>query len=84
MWNILVWVVIGGLAGWAASSVTKTGDKGLVGNIILGVIGAFVGGLAIELLGGEGFTGFNLWSFLVAFVGALLLLVIKRALSGRK
>lgn len=85
MWSIIVWVVIGGLAGWAASKVSKSDkDRGVLGNILLGIVGAFVAGLAIQLLGGEGFTGFNLWSFFVAFIGALIVLAIKRSLEGRK
>lgn len=83
MWSIIVWVVIGGLAGWAASRIAKTEDKGLLGNIILGVLGAFLSGFAIELLGGEGFTGFNVWSFVVALVGALILISLKRLFTKK-
>ncbi len=82
MWSIFVWIIVGGLAGWAASAVVKgEGDKGVLGNIIVGIIGGLVGGFLFEILGGTGFTGFNLWSFLVAFGGAVIVLLVKRALS---
>lgn len=85
LWEIITWVVIGGLAGWVASIITKTDAKqGLLGNIVAGVIGGVVGGFLIGLLGGEGFTGFNVWSFIVALVGAVVVLAIWKAISGRK
>jgi len=75
--GILAWIVLGGLAGWIASIITgNNASQGIVGNIIVGVIGAFIGGFLINLLGGEGITGFNLWSLLVAVMGATLLLFI--------
>lgn len=85
LWDIVVWIVIGGLAGWVASMITGTNaGQGIVGNIVAGVIGAFVGGFLFGLLGGAGFTGFNLWSFIVALVGAVVVLFIWKAITGRK
>ena len=57
--------------------------QGLLGNIIAGVIGGVVGGWVFGLFGGAGVTGFNLWSFLVAVVGAVIVLFIWKAISGR-
>lgn len=83
IWGIVTWIVVGGLAGWVASMITGTNaSQGLVGNIVAGVIGAFVGGFLVELLGGTGFTGFNLWSFIVALIGAVVVLFVWRALTG--
>ena len=83
VWDIITWVVIGGLAGWVASIITRTdASQGLLGNIVAGIIGGFVGGFIMELLGGSGFTGFNLWSFIVALIGAIIVLFIWRAISG--
>ena len=83
--GIISWIVVGGFAGWVASMITKTNaSQGLLGNIIAGVIGGVVGGFVFGLLGGSGFTGFNLWSFLVALVGAVIVLAIWKALTGRK
>lgn len=84
-WDIITWIVVGGLAGWVASMITKTNaSMGVVGNIIAGIIGAFVGGFLVGLIGGSGFTGFNIWSFVVALIGAVVVLLIWRAITGRK
>lgn len=77
--GILAWIVLGGLAGWFASMIAgNNAEQGIVGNIIVGIIGAFIGGFLFSLLGGEGITGFNLWSLIVAVLGATLLLFILR------
>jgi len=79
------WIVLGGLAGWVASMIMGNNkSQGLLGNIIVGIIGGLVGGFVFGLLGGSGVTGFNLWSFLVALVGAIILLFIWRLITGRK
>lgn len=71
------WIIIGGLAGWIASKFTGN-DKsmGLGMNIIIGIVGGLLGGFIMNLLGGSGVTGFNLWSFFVAFLGSVVLLAI--------
>ena len=75
--GILAWIIIGGLAGWIASMIAGTNAKmGLFANIIVGIIGAFIGGFIFSLIGGEGVTGFNLWSLFVSVVGALILLTL--------
>lgn len=85
LWGIITWVVVGGLAGWVASIITKTdAEQGLIGNIVAGVIGGVVGGFLVGLLGGEGFTGFNIWSFLVALLGAVVVLALWKAITGRR
>lgn len=71
--SITVWIIIGGLAGWAASALMKT-ESGLLRNIIVGVLGAVVGGFLMSLIGAEGFMGFNVWSFLVALLGSVVVL----------
>lgn len=79
------WIILGGLAGWVASKIAKTDkQQGLLGNIVVGIVGALIGGFLFGLIGGEGVTGFNLWSFLVALVGATVLLFIWRAITNRK
>jgi len=85
LWSIIVWIVIGGLAGWVASKIVGTDkSQGALGNIIVGILGAIVGGFLVGLLGGAGFSGFNIWSFLVALLGAVVLLFIWKAITGRK
>ena len=83
--GIIGWIVLGGLAGWVASMFAGTNARqGLLGNIIAGIIGAFVGGIVFNFFGGAGVTGFNLWSFMVALVGAIIVLFIWRAITGGK
>ncbi len=78
------WIVLGGLAGWVASMIAKTNHSmGALANIIVGIIGAGVGGFLFNMFGGSGVTGFNLYSFIVALVGAVILLMIARAFTGR-
>jgi uncharacterized membrane protein YeaQ/YmgE (transglycosylase-associated protein family) len=73
--GIILWIILGGVAGWLAHVITGKGG-GLISNIIVGIIGAFIGGLVMNLLGGAGVTGFNLYSLLVAVVGAIVLLFL--------
>ncbi len=78
--GIVGWLIIGALAGWIASMITGNSKKMGAGmNILVGIIGGFIGGLAMNLIGGHGVTGFNLWSLLVAVVGAVILLWIANA-----
>lgn len=84
--DILGWIIVGALAGWIGSMLTGNNRRmGLIANIVVGVIGAFIGGLVVDLLGGKGITGFNLWSILVAVVGSVILLTIINLIrrSGR-
>lgn len=75
--SILAWIIIGGIAGWLASLVMKTdGSQGILMNIIVGIVGAFVGGFIFSFFGAAGVTGFNLYSLIVATLGAIVLLWI--------
>ena len=84
--GILAWIIFGAIAGWLASLIAKTDEKqGALANIVVGILGAVVGGwIAGILFNSPGVTGFNLSSFVIAVFGAVLLLFIKNALSGRK
>ena len=82
--SIIAWLVVGVVAGWLAGLVMKGGGYGLIGDIITGVLGAIVGGwLAGAVFGGDYLTGINVTTIVVAFVGALILIAIERALFGR-
>lgn len=84
MLNFLTWIILGGIAGWLASIVTGRNDQmGCMSNIIAGVIGAFVGGWIMSFVGDAAFTGFNLGSLLVAFVGAVVVLGLLNWIMGR-
>lgn len=79
------WIILGGLAGWVASLITKTDkSQGFFGNILVGIIGGLVGGFVFGLFGGAGVTGFNIWSFLVALVGAIICITIWKMITDRK
>jgi uncharacterized membrane protein YeaQ/YmgE (transglycosylase-associated protein family) len=82
--NILAWLVVGLIAGWLAGQVMKGGGYGLVGDIVVGVIGALVGGfLAGQIFGGDYLSGINITSIIVAFLGAIVLIAVLRMLPGR-
>jgi uncharacterized membrane protein YeaQ/YmgE (transglycosylase-associated protein family) len=76
-----VWVIVGIVAGWLAKNVMREGPYGILGDLIVGVIGAFVGGWIFNYFGHPGVTGLNLGSLAVAFVGAVVFLWIVRQLS---
>ena len=78
--GILLWIVFGALVGWVASMVMKR-EGNILGNVILGVIGAVVGGFLMDLLGFSGVTGFNIYSLLVAILGAIIVVWIARSVT---
>lgn len=83
--GFLAWLIVGALAGWLASIVMKTNaQQGLLLDIIVGIVGAFIGGFLFNALGAPGVTGFNIWSVFVAFVGAVVLLGLLRLVTGRR
>lgn len=78
--GIIVWIIFGALVGWVASLIMKTNaEQGAVLNIVIGVVGAVIGGLLMSAFGESGVGGFNLYSFLVALLGACILLAIVKA-----
>jgi uncharacterized membrane protein YeaQ/YmgE (transglycosylase-associated protein family) len=78
METILFWVIFGGIAGWIASLITGS-DRGILGDIIVGILGAVLGGWLFSLIGGQGVTGFNLPSLIVAILGSILLIWVVHA-----
>jgi uncharacterized membrane protein YeaQ/YmgE (transglycosylase-associated protein family) len=81
----LAWLIVGAVAGWLASMVMSTnGRQGLLMDIIVGILGAFIGGFLFTQFGAAGVTGFNVWSIFVAFTGAVVLLIVIRLLTGRR
>ncbi|MBK8020775.1 MAG: GlsB/YeaQ/YmgE family stress response membrane protein [Chloroflexi bacterium] len=79
--NIIVWIIVGAIAGWLASIVMRTNaSQGLLTDIVVGIVGAFIGGFILDVLDiGGGVTGLNLGSILTAFIGAVVLLALLRA-----
>jgi uncharacterized membrane protein YeaQ/YmgE (transglycosylase-associated protein family) len=80
----LAWLIVGAVSGWLASIVMRTNaSQGLLLDIIVGIIGAFIGGFLFNAIGVTGVTGFDIWSVFVAFVGAVVLLGVLRLFTGR-
>lgn len=79
--NIILWLIFGGLVGWIASMVMKTNsEQGTLMDIVLGIVGAVVGGLVMNFFGEPGVTGFNIYSFIVAIIGACAVIFLGRML----
>ena len=84
--GIISWIVFGALAGWVASMISGDNNRqGWLGNIIVGIVGAFIGGLVFGFLfGGGQFTlGWSIWSIIAAVIGAIILLAILRMFGAR-
>jgi uncharacterized membrane protein YeaQ/YmgE (transglycosylase-associated protein family) len=81
--GILSWIIVGLIAGWLAGLVMKGGGYGVLGDIILGIIGALVVGFLASALFGVTTTGINITSIIIAFLGAVIVIAIVRALPGR-
>lgn len=77
--SIIAWIILGLVAGFIGSKIVNKTGEGLFLDIALGVIGAIVGGFLFNLIGHEGVTGFNLWSLFVSVIGAIIVLLIYRA-----
>jgi uncharacterized membrane protein YeaQ/YmgE (transglycosylase-associated protein family) len=77
--GIILWIIFGALVGWIASAIAG-GNEGILMDIVIGIVGAIIGGWLMSFFGQSGVTGFNLYSFLVALLGAVVLIVIVRAI----
>jgi uncharacterized membrane protein YeaQ/YmgE (transglycosylase-associated protein family) len=82
--SILGWIVLGLIAGWIGSNIVDNGGKGPLLDMVLGIVGAVVGGALFNALGAVPVTGFNLYSLFVAVVGSVVVLVIYHAILGRR
>jgi len=83
---IIGWLIIGALAGWIASMIMGKGGYGLIGDIIVGLIGAVIGGFIVGLINPDYSNGGNAWwvSLIVAILGAIILIFIVRAVTGNR
>ena len=83
--GIIAWIIVGLIAGALAKLIMPGDDPGgIIVTILIGIVGAFVGGFVFNLFGGAGVSGFNIWSILVATVGAIILLLIYRLVADRR
>jgi uncharacterized membrane protein YeaQ/YmgE (transglycosylase-associated protein family) len=83
--SIIAWIVLGLIAGWLAGMLMRGGGYGIVGDIVLGILGAIIGGwITGVVLGADLVNGFNVISVLVAVLGAIVLIAISRLFTGRR
>lgn len=82
--SILGWIILGLIAGFIASKIVNKRGAGTLMDIVLGVVGAILGGVLFNSIGAVGITGFNLWSMFVAVIGAVVLLLLYHAIAGRR
>ena len=82
--SILAWVVLGLIAGFIGSKLVNKTGEGVILDVVLGVVGAVVGGWLFNMFGAHGATGLNLYSLVVAVIGAVLVLVLYHAATGRR
>lgn len=83
--TIIVWIIVGGLAGYAAGSVLRRGSFGIIGNIVIGIIGALLGGFLFNVLNIQlNLPSVNLGDLLVAFVGAVIIVLVLGLVARRK
>ena len=82
--SIIAWLILGLIAGFIASKLVNKSGEGLLLDIVLGIVGAFVGGFLFSLVGAAPVTGFNIYSLIVAVIGAVVVLVIYHAIAGRR
>lgn len=82
--SILAWLVLGLIAGFIASKVVNKSGEGMIVDIVLGIVGAFVGGFLFTQFGAMPVTGFNIYSMFVAVVGAIVVLILYHAIAGRR
>ena len=80
--SFIAWIILGLIAGFIASKLVNKTGEGLIRDILLGIVGAVVGGWLMAALGGQGVNGFNLYSILVAIGGAVVVLVILHVVRG--
>ena len=82
--SFLAWIILGLVSGYIASKLVNKTGEGILLDIVLGVVGAFVGGWLFTTFGASGVTGLNVYSMVVAVIGAVLVLVIYHAFARRR
>jgi uncharacterized membrane protein YeaQ/YmgE (transglycosylase-associated protein family) len=82
--SIIGWIVLGLISGFLASKLVNKQGEGVLMDVVLGVVGAIVGGFVFAQFGADGVTGFNIYSMVVSVIGAVIVLVIYHALFGRR
>jgi len=82
--SIISWIILGVIAGFLGSKIVNKTGQGLIMDIVLGIVGAIVGGLIFSAFGATGVTGLNIWSLIVAVIGAVVVLWAYHQISGKR
>lgn len=82
--TLIGWIVFGLVTGFVASRIVNQHGQGCILNVVLGIVGAFIGGFIFASIGGQGITGFNVYSMFVAIIGAIVVLLLYHAITGRR
>ena len=81
--SVFGWIILGLIAGWIGSKIVNKTGEGLIMDIVLGIVGALVGGWLFQEVGHQGITGFNLYSMFVAVIGSVIVLLLYHAVARR-
>ncbi|MGI4746673.1 MAG: GlsB/YeaQ/YmgE family stress response membrane protein [Janthinobacterium lividum] len=82
--SIIAWIILGLIAGFIGSKIVNKSGEGVLVDIILGIVGAIVGGFVFSFFGAQGVDGLNIYSLVVAVVGAIIVLFLYHAVAGRR
>ena len=82
--GIISWIILGVIAGFIGSKIVNKSGQGIIMDIVLGIVGAIVGGLIFSFFGQSGVTGLNIYSLIVAVIGAIVVLWVYHQVSGRR
>lgn len=82
--SIIGWLILGLIAGFIASKIVNKSGEGVILDIVLGIVGAVVGGFLFSLIGAAPVTGLNIYSMIVAVIGAVVVLFVYHAVVGRR
>ena len=82
--SIIAWIILGLVAGFIGSKIVNKSGEGVILDIVLGIVGAVVGGYLFNVFGAAGVTGFNIYSLIVAVIGAVVVLFVYHAIVGRR
>jgi uncharacterized membrane protein YeaQ/YmgE (transglycosylase-associated protein family) len=82
--SVLGWIILGLIAGFIGSKIVNKSGEGFILDIVLGIVGAIVGGTLFSFFGASGITGLNIYSLIVAVIGSIVVLVLYHAITGRR
>jgi uncharacterized membrane protein YeaQ/YmgE (transglycosylase-associated protein family) len=82
--SVISWIILGVIAGFLGSKIVNKSGQGIIMDIVLGIVGAIVGGLIFSFFGQSGVTGLNIYSLIVAVIGAIVVLWVYHQVSGRR